>query len=189
MLNGNIDVKNCQANGTQAKICQIVLNRGVTPFLVSVDGIMVRGAFALQVNHLRLEHVGNPGKFFNVESKKFTGMTVKMPVSTELSSRRFPHVELKMKGSTQFPIMINNATTCHKLQGCTKHAIFVNKFDYRSNWPYVVLSCVKTHRGLYLRRPLLASRHYYGVHPSLHSMREHFRATKKVSDDWYDING
>jgi hypothetical protein len=76
-----------QTNGTQAKICQIVLNRGVTPFLVSVDGIMVRGAFASQVNHLRLEHVGKPGKFFNVESKKFTGMTVKMPVSTELSSR------------------------------------------------------------------------------------------------------
>jgi hypothetical protein len=43
----------------------------------------------------KLEHVGKPGQFFNVEnveSKKFTGMTVKMPVSTELSSHRFPHV-------------------------------------------------------------------------------------------------
>jgi hypothetical protein len=87
-----------------------------------------------------------------------------MPVSTELSSRRFPHVELKMKG-TQFPIMINNVTTCHKLQGCTKHAIFVNKFDYRSNWAYVVLSrvkrvevCVENSCNLYDSR----SRRYYG---------------------------
>ncbi|EJK72010.1 hypothetical protein THAOC_06499, partial [Thalassiosira oceanica] len=52
---------------------------------------------------------------------------------------------------TQLPMNLNDATTGHKLQGCSKDRLIVAKFTKRfKNWIYVVLSRVRTLKGLYL---------------------------------------
>ena len=55
----------------------------------------------------------------------------------------------------QFGILVNTATTGHKLQGLSMdYIIIVSWFYGAKNWVYVVLSRVRTLRGLYLFKPL-----------------------------------
>ena len=56
---------------------------------------------------------------------------------------------VKMK-ATQLPLLFNNATTGHMLQGKTIEKLFIHNWSYTHNWAYVVLSRVKTIKGLYL---------------------------------------
>jgi hypothetical protein len=51
----------------------------------------------------------------------------------------------------QFPVLINHATTVHKLQGQTKQSLFVTNYSYQRNWVYVAFSRVQTMDGLFLR--------------------------------------
>jgi hypothetical protein len=69
-----------------------------------------------------------------------------------------------MKG-IQLPV-VSNATTGHKLQGSSVDSIFVHAWIYE-NWTYVVLSRVRTHKGLYLRHPLDFDLRRYAVPPRL----------------------
>jgi hypothetical protein len=58
----------------------------------------------------------------------------------------------------RFPVLINYATTGHKLQGQTKSSLYISEWHYGVNWPYVILSSrVKTLKGLFMRTPLRAS--------------------------------
>ena len=50
----------------------------------------------------------------------------------------------------QFLVLINYATTGHKLQGQTKTSLYISEWHYGANWPYVVLSRVKMLKGLFL---------------------------------------
>ena len=51
----------------------------------------------------------------------------------------------------QLPIILNDATTGHKLQGMSKDQVIVQAWDYRNyGWLYTVLSRVRTLNGLYL---------------------------------------
>ena len=43
------------------------------------------------------------------------------------------------KMATQLPVISNQATTRHKLQGASINQLFVNNWNYTTNWPYVVL--------------------------------------------------
>jgi hypothetical protein len=72
-----------------------------------------------------------------------------------------------MKG-IQLPVG-NNATTGHKLQGSSVDSIFVHAWIYEKNY-YVVLSRVRTHKGLYLRHPLDFDLRRYAVPPRLKEM-------------------
>ena len=49
------------------------------------------------------------------------------------------HEMVKMK-ATQLPVISNQATTGHKLQGANINQLFVNNLNYTTNWPFVVLS-------------------------------------------------
>ena len=60
---------------------------------------------------------------------------------------------VKMK-ATQLPVISNQATTGHKLQGASINQLFVNNWNYTTNWPYVVLSRLCSSEGLYLRNKL-----------------------------------
>jgi hypothetical protein len=55
---------------------------------------------------------------------------------------------------TQLPIMMNDATTGHKLQGMSKDYLIVVAWIFVANWVYVVLSRVRTLQGLFLFEPL-----------------------------------
>jgi hypothetical protein len=61
---------------------------------------------------------------------------------------------------TMFPVNINTSSTGHKLQGRSKDIIIVsswpklkNNICFR-NWEYVVLSRVRTLKGLFLFHPI-----------------------------------
>ena len=56
-------------------------------------------------------------------------------------------MKVQMKGN-QFSLVSNTATTGHKLQGCTVDSIFVTDWRYDGTWAYVVLSRVRTMKGL-----------------------------------------
>ena len=55
---------------------------------------------------------------------------------------------------TQLPINMNDATTGHKLQGMSKDKLIVVSWSFIPNWIYVVLSQVRTLKGLFLLKPL-----------------------------------
>ena len=55
---------------------------------------------------------------------------------------------------TQLPINMNGATTGHKLQGMSKDKLIVVSWSFVPNWIYVVLSRVRTLKGLFLLKPL-----------------------------------
>ena len=70
----------------------------------------------------------------------------------------------------QFSFVRNTATTGHKLQGKTVDSILAYAFEYRVNWPYVVMSRVTTMSGLYLREKLSDDLSHYTVPPELTEM-------------------
>ena len=62
--------------------------------------------------------------------------------------------ELKCVKMLQLPVNMNNATTGHKLQGMSKDKLIVVSWSFIANWIYVVLSCVRTLKGLFLLKPV-----------------------------------
>ena len=62
---------------------------------------------------------------------------------------------LKMSAKfSQIPVNSSDAITGHKLQGLTKDSLVVYEWDSDTCWIYVVLSRVRTLKGLYLIRPI-----------------------------------
>jgi hypothetical protein len=91
---------------------------------------------------------------------------------------------LQMK-ATQLPILINNATTGHRLQGSGVDSLFIHNWSYVQNWVYVMLSRVKTRAGLFCRKPLSRDLSKYAVPQALQAMLHHFRTTKSPTS-WTD---
>jgi hypothetical protein len=79
-----------------------------------------------------------------------------------------------MKGF-QFPFISNSATTGHKLQGCTLTELAVFEHYYGQNWMYVVLSRVRTMKGLYLAAPLSENLSKYAMSKNMKDMIESFQ--------------
>ena len=63
--------------------------------------------------------------------------------------------------ATQYGVNSNIATTGHKLQGMSKDNVVVVSWNYETtNWVYVVLSRVRTMKGLFLCRKLDESKDF-----------------------------
>ena len=85
---------------------------------------------------------------FNIHSQEF---------GVDISLRLKGNPSIKVTGLTilQLPINIDTATTCHKLQGKSRDYLVIVDFNYREpNWIYVVLSRLRSLKGLYLLKPL-----------------------------------
>jgi hypothetical protein len=78
--------------------------------------------------------------------------------------------ELLQMKATQLPVLVNNATTGHKLQGSGIDSLFVHKRSYITNGVYVMLSHVKTCAGLFCRKELSKDLQKYAVPEALQSM-------------------
>ena len=52
------------------------------------------------------------------------------------------------------PVIVNHATTGHKLQGKTVESLVIAEWSRVKNWNYVVFSCVRTLIGLFLTKPI-----------------------------------
>ena len=157
MITENIDVPNGLANGTRATIDKILLKQGSQYMSVSIgNNLFVKGIYASQIESLSLTHIMQ-----NVQQRTFK---LKPKATTFKANISIPNNDIlnhlqEIKDQiyvrfTQLPIIINIATTGHKLQGTGVDNLFVHTWRYEKNWVYVVLSRVKTLNGLYLREAL-----------------------------------
>ena len=83
--------------------------------------------------------------------------TVTAYVNVTLDDSVTYRTELSGVTMTQLPINMNDATTGHKLQGMSKDKLIVVSWSFIPNWIYVVLSRVRTLKGLFLLKPLPAN--------------------------------
>jgi len=91
---------------------------------------------------------------------------------------------------SQFPVLVNHATTIHKLQGQTLSHLYISNFSYQRNWIYVALSRVTKREGLFLRSRIDRSKNFT-PHSDLKSMLYKFRhkTPRYVGDNAIDMTG
>ena len=183
MLTQNSDVANGEANGSRVRVEAVKLKGGEQPFTLKLDnGTKIFAVYASQVDSICLEHENEditPSQF-ELKSKTFN-FQCRMTVKEE-------EFYTGMRGE-QFPIISNSCTTGHKLQGCTVDAILANDWYYGANWPYVVLSRVKTMAGLYIRKPLSYKLEKYAKPDDMKRMLEIFKeniAVDVISAEEYE---
>ena len=103
-------------------------------------------------------------------------------VKVHVKSHKQSMSELKLRCQmTQFPVLLNDATTGHKLQGMTKDAMIVTswpKWAFFKNWEYTVLSRVRTLEGLYLFKPISMTKSFAACY-ELKSYYKRARALEK----------
>ena len=178
MLPHNEDVRNGIANGTQATVIRVNIYQGVVPFDVMInETCSVQAVFASQVESVILEHVNTriTPRIFRVSPKQHTfKANISKPKLFQTKGSQTEQLQMK---AMQIPILVNNATTGHKLQGCGVQAIFVHGWSIVRNWAYVVLSRVRTLSGLYLREQLDSNLSNYAIPDQLQSLLRKFRGS------------
>ena len=93
----------------------------------------------------------------SLQKKRCFRMTpVKSTASAEVTLDDNISVPRKLTGVSMFQLSLNmnDATTGHKLQGMSKDELVVGAWSFLPNWIYVVLSRVRTLKGLFLLKPL-----------------------------------
>ncbi len=164
MLTKNLKVTSGLANGTCAIVEQVVLKHGeVVSFIILDNGTQVPAVLASQVSHLILSHTSDrilPHKF-RMEPRKYS-IKAKLPKAESLRVNEKDKDVIEMKIS-QLPVVSNDATTGHKLQGRGVDQLYVHNWSYVTNWPYVMLSRVKTMAGLLCRSKLSTDLRKYAM--------------------------
>jgi len=148
MYTENDDVPNGIANGTLCHLLKVVLHPHVTENdfkFINVDGYYVRTIDASNVDYL-LCKFADSDRTFRVEAN-LVACKISMPIELIPGEKTKKVVRAMVN---RFPLLINHATTGHKLQGQTKPSLYISEWHYGANWPYVVLSRVKTLKGLFL---------------------------------------
>lgn len=164
MYTENHDVENKEANGTLCHLQKIVLYDDVTDEdfeIVNMDGYFVRCLGISNVKFL-LCTLDEDCPISNRRTLKIRPDNVTCRISMPLSL--IPgeeHKQTVRARLNRFPVLVNHATTGHKLQGQTKDdGVFIKEWHYKKNWPYVVLSRVTTLAGLFLQKPIDATKNY-----------------------------
>ena len=184
LLPENSDVAEGKANGTQAKFQKAVLKPGITPRKVLVEGVPVNAVFASEVDHVVLHHTNDriQPQTFSLKPKehRFEAQILIPEAHRHKGKQR----EALRMTAFQVPMLVNNATTGHKLQGSGVDNIFIHNWSYVQNWPYVMLSRVRTESGLYMRSKLKRDLTCYAVPPALKRMLKSFE--QKAPSYWSD---
>ena len=154
MVNNNIDVKNGIASGTCCRFEKAILMHGA-----QVQKIQVFGRW---VNSVSIEHVEELVlRYDSMYAPQFVGtfkvrmrerkFFVEYPENGAKESKRRIFVAMAIK---HFPVLVNYATTVHKLQGKSVDNLVIAEWCKKPNWAYVVLSRVRTLAGIFLYTPL-----------------------------------
>ena len=176
MLPCNKDVKNGQANGTQATVEKAVLKSGKeTQQVLLQNRIPVTAVSADQIACIILHHCNNciQPKTFSIKPKMHT-FKAKIPRPQLLQLKGDERDALKMK-AMQVLLLINNATTGHKLQGSGVDCLFIHNWSHITNWVCVMLSHVKMLSGLHARQKLSKDLSKHAVPEALQRMVQAFR--------------
>ena len=180
MMVENENVDGGKANGTRGYIENITLKKNTVIKKVTINGQQIRAVFASDVAQVKIKLENPIGRLTHVytQPKKQTGITTSFTHYLDPLSGIKTNVKYTF-AAYQLPLVVNHATTGHKLQGCTLKQILVDCFSYTTNWPYVVLSRVKTIKGLFLRQPLKSNRDY-SIPTKLLEMRRRFQKEKLI---------
>ena len=140
MLVFNNNVMCGEANRTTVTLISICLKPNIVPIQIIISKLPVKAIYASQVVSIVLKH-NNPKiipNMFRLEPIEFQ-ITARILKPKLLQMKEDNHKMVKMK-ATQVPVISNQATTRHKLQCASINQLFVNNWNYTTNWPYVVLS-------------------------------------------------
>ena len=150
MGTGNDDVKNGIANGTTSTFQKVHLKPGKSTHAIQMHGYWVLAIDIVDVDYLllRWQDCRFKGTFKVFPSRgKFT---VQFPI-TEFGTKLRLKARIKFD---YFPVILNHATTGHKLQGKSMNELVVAQWTKVKNWAYVVCSRVRTFEGLFFTKPL-----------------------------------
>jgi hypothetical protein len=184
MVNDNTDVHHGIANGTTTELVKVILKPGAILQPMKMFGYWVNSVTVDEVDQLELKWTDCDrfqGKF-RVNAIKGV-YNVKFPVfEMDRETRVGTTIEL-----TQFPVLINYATTGHKLQGKSLDELLIAEWSKVKNWAYVVLSRVRTLAGLFLEKAIPDDIDFK-PHPDYLEMMERLRntilATPIESEEW-----
>ena len=140
MLVFNNNVRHGEANRTTVTLISICLKPNIVPIQILISKLPVKGIHVSQVVSIVLKH-NNPKiipNMFQLEPTQFC-ITARILKPKPFQIKEDDRKMVKMK-ATQFPVISNQVTTRHKLQGASIYQLFVNNWNYTTNWPYVVLS-------------------------------------------------
>ena len=146
---------------------------------------------ASQVDHLVLRHCNTDitPQVFIVKPKMYSFKAfLPSPACIRMNSNDKQKLAMKAR---QLPVVVNHATTGHKLQGSTVKELFIHAWSTTQNWNYVVLSRVKTLSGLYCRKKLsINNLHIYQIPEKLKRMLRNLRlhAPTRWSEDEYETH-
>jgi energy-coupling factor transporter ATP-binding protein EcfA2 len=170
MVTVNEDVGSGIANGTTCRLRRIKLLEGASTERMTIDGYWLNTTMMSDVEWIECEFEG--GLFTGTFRLKPTTETycVKVPNSLVPGRKRLP-AGFKI---TALPLVLNSATTGHKLQGKSVDNLLVSHWNNAQNWAYVVLSRVRTLKGLHLRS-VLPNDINWDPPPELLRMLESFR--------------
>ena len=119
MLVDNDCVEEGRANGTLCFFIGVVLKQNATVKTRRLDGYYVQCVAANDVEHTICEYADKAGQTFIVTARK---MRVNVNWTAELQEG-FSFPATLSAALIQFPLLTNNATTCHKLQGASKTSL------------------------------------------------------------------
>ena len=147
----NKEVKNGIANGTQSTFEKVKIKPGKVPHPIKMHGKWVYAIDIEDVEYLQLRWY---------DSATFEG-TFKVFPDEKTFRVKYPIEDFGIKTRvnasfevTHFPVVVNHATTGHKLQGKSLDELVIAEWSTVQNWAYVVLSRVRTIEGLYLTKPI-----------------------------------
>ena len=154
------------------------------------NDIPVRSVFASQIDFIELEHVSTriQPSIFTLTPKEFT-FKASMIKPKHMQTKTNEREEIQMK-ATQLPVIVNNATTGHKLQGSGVDILLVHNWSFVQNWIYVMLLRVRTREGLFARKKLDDDLDRYKMPEKLKRMLAKFKRDKApsvLSDHDYDM--
>ena len=178
MLTENKNVAGGIANGTQAIVQRVVLKRNEAYDTTTVTderqlSLNVKSVLAHQIDYIELRHVNDKvtPAVFRMKPQEFT---FKADLPSPLDRDNSKSGKLVTLKATQLPVISNDATTGHKLQGCSVQNLFVHEWSHTcKNWIYVVLSRVKTRIGLFCRDRVPTNLSLYAVPEELEEMMEY----------------
>ena len=177
MLVSNNNVRRGEANGTTVTLISVCLKPNIIPIQILIGKLPVKAVYASQVISIVLKHnnlIILPNTF-KLEPIEFH-ITARILKPQLLQMKEDDHEMVKMK-ATQLPVISNEATTGHKLQGASINQLFVNNWKYTTNWPYVVLSRLRSREGLYLRNKLSTDLTKYAMPLELQKMIQRLEKT------------
>ena len=140
MLVFNNNVRHGEANGTTLTLIIVCLKPNVIPIQIIIGKLPVKAVYSSQVVSIVLKH-NNPKiipNTFQLEPIELH-ITARILKPKLLQMKEDDREMVKMK-ATQLPVISNQATTGHKMQGASINQLFARNWNYTTNWPYVVLS-------------------------------------------------